>query len=108
MKVEFSVDGGIASFPGLRAPVLIDATTLSPAHGARLRALLAEARFFDVAAPARAATAPDGRCYTIAADDGLRSRTLTLDEPIASPALRDLVAELSARARDVRNSRGRA
>ncbi len=105
MKVAFSVDGGVASFPGLRAPVTIDAAALSPAHGRQLRELVTRARFFDVEPPGNT-TIPDGRCYTIAVDDDGRCRTLTLAEPIANPALRELVSELAARAQDVRRKGG--
>lgn len=104
MKVEFSIDGGLASFPGLRAPVTIDAATLPQSQGDHLRALMTRARFFDVAPPAPVG-ARDGRCYTIAVDDAGRCRTLKLFEPIANPALRELVAELAARASAQRRDR---
>jgi hypothetical protein len=101
MKIEFSVDGGLAGFPGLRKPVTIDAGTLSAAGGAHLRQLVERAAFFTTPMNP-AAAANDGRCYTIAIDDGGECRTLTVAEPIANPAMQALVAELSARAREVR------
>ncbi len=106
MKIEFSVDGGLAHFPRLREPVMIDASTLPPAHGARLRKLVDGARFFDAAAVAPPEDARDAQCYTIAIDDGARKRTLQVSEPIADAHMRDLVGELVACADDARRKRG--
>ncbi len=105
MKIHFSVDGGMASFPGLRKPVTIDAAALAPADAMRLRALMADA---DRVAPLPPGPAPvpDTRCYTLAIDDGGACRTLKLSEPIADPALRDLVAALSAHAGAIRRQQG--
>jgi hypothetical protein len=105
MKIHFSIDGGLASFPGLRKPVLIDAAALPPADSARLRQLIAHASPAAPSAPA-GPPAPDARCYTLAIDDGGACTTLKLTEPIADPALRELVAELSAHATGIRSQQG--
>ena len=103
MRIDFQVDGGIAAFPGLAKPVTIDCEALPAAATARLRDLVREADFFalprDLAAPA----VPDARRYTIAVDDGTRCGTVTVTEPLADPALRDLVAELRVHARQARS-----
>jgi hypothetical protein len=104
MKIEFSVEGGIAHFPGLAKPVTIDAARLPAPHVARLRKLVDGARFFDVAAAAPSPHARDAQCYTIAIDDGARQRTVTVSEPIANAAMRDLVSELIACADDQRRT----
>jgi hypothetical protein len=105
MKIRFSIDGGLASFPGLRKPVTIDAAALSPADGMRLRKLVAHAGLA-AASATDPAPAPDARCYTLAIDDGGACTTLKLSEPIADPALRDLVAALSAHATAIRSQQG--
>ena len=99
MKIRFSIDGGLASFPGLRKPVTIDSAALSPADGVRLRRLVARAGMAAASAPV---ATPDARCYTLAIDDDGACTTLKLSEPIADPALRDLIAELSSRATEIR------
>ena len=115
MKIEFAAEGGLAAFPGLAQPVTIDAAALSPARGRALATLVERAGFFDAAAgePAAAATPPsparDARCYTIAIDDGTRSRRITVREPIADTHMRALVDEIASCAADVRRaSRGNA
>lgn len=105
MRIDFSVDGGIAAFPGLAKPVTIDCDVLPPTATARLRKLVRRADFFARPAHGPATRMPDARAYTIAIDDGPRCRTLTLTEPIADTALRDLVAELRLHADAVRNAR---
>ena len=93
MRIAFSVDGGLASFPGLRRPVTFECDRLTPERSARLKALVDQARFFSAAATP-ASGGPDRRTYTVEIDDGSRSRTLTLAEPIADDALRALVDEI--------------
>lgn len=105
MKIEFSVEGGFARFPGFEKPVTIDAASLPDAHGARLRRLVDGARFFDAAPPPQHAQARDAQCYTIAIDDGARQRTLQVSEPIADAGMRDLVSELVACVDDARRGR---
>ena len=106
MRIDFRMDGGIAAFPGLAKPVSIDCEALPAAETARLRTLVERAGFF-----ARVwkknrppSSTPDARAYTIAVDDGGQCRSLTVTEPIADDALRELVAELRAHA-DAQRSR---
>jgi hypothetical protein len=103
MRIDFQVEGGIAAFPGLAKPVSIDCERLPPAATARLRDLMRQADFFALPRDSTAPTAPDARRYTIAVDDGTRCGTVTVTEPIADPALRDLVAELRVHARQARS-----
>ena len=46
MQIRFSVDGGIAAFPGLAKPVTIDCAKLSSVDSAHLRDLVHRADFF--------------------------------------------------------------
>ncbi len=104
MRIEFRIDGGLAAFPGLTKPVSIDCDRLPPQANARLRELVQRADLFK--RPQRAASGmPDARVYTIAVDDGAQCRTVTVPEPIADPALRELVDELAQHAAAARRAR---
>ena len=104
MRIDFRIDGGLAAFPGLAKPVTIECDRLPPQANARLRDLVQRADFFKRRTHQAPAT-PDARVYTIAVDDGAQCRTMTVPEPIADPALRDLVHELSQHAAAVRRAR---
>jgi hypothetical protein len=104
MRLALSVDGGLGSFPGLRRPVTVDSARLPPAQAARLCALVDAADFFDVRVPAPAVPAPDARTYTVEIEEGPRRRTLSLTEPIADAALRDLVDQILACGRPPREA----
>jgi len=101
MRIAFSMDGGIASFPGLRRPVTFECDRLPPDRSARLKALVEDARFF-TAAPVAPAPGADRRSYTVEIDDGARCRTLTVEEPIGDAALRALIDEIRDCARTLR------
>lgn len=103
MRIDFQVEGGIAAFPGLAKPVSIDCERLPAEATARLRDLVRQADFFALPRRSAAPAAPDARRYTIAVDDDGRCGTVTVAEPIADPALRDLVAELRVHARQARS-----
>jgi hypothetical protein len=98
MRIEFRMDGGIAAFPGLSKPISIDCDALPPAETARLRALVERAGILSRGRKKGAPQSPDARSYTIGVDDGGQCRTLTVTEPIADDALRDLVTALRAHA----------
>jgi hypothetical protein len=93
VRIAFSIDGGIASLPGLRKPVTLECDRLPAERSARLKALVDDARFF-TAMPASAAPGADRRTFTVEIEDGPRCRTLTLVEPIGDAALRALVDEI--------------
>ena len=95
MRIDFRVDGGLAAFPARSKTVSIDSAALPPAQTARLRDLVERAGFFALpAGHGPAAPLPDARAYRIDIADGARRHCLTVSEPIASDALRALVAEL--------------
>jgi hypothetical protein len=103
MRIALQVEGGIASFPGLRRPVTLDSATLPAARAAQLAALVHRADFFAAPEPAAApAGGADLRTYVLTIEDGARTRTLCLAEPIADAAMRDLVSEIRACVRDAR------
>jgi hypothetical protein len=102
MRIAFSMDGGLASFPGLRRPITLDCDALPPRQAARLRALVERARFFSAPAPDQTSPAPDARTYTLEIEDGKECRRLRIPEPVADEDLRALIAELRQCARDQR------
>jgi len=101
VRIAFSVDGGIASFPALRRPVTFECDQLSPERSARLKALVDDARFFTAASPPPRPGA-DRRSYTLKIDDGARCRTITVEEPVDDAALRALIDEIRDCARTLR------
>jgi len=103
MRIEFTSEGGIAYFPGLSRPVVIDDPDLSAEEHAELTRLLEEARFFEL--PPSVGTpspgAADYRRYTIDVDDGGQQHTVTLVDPVADSGLQQLLRFLQAKARSL-------
>jgi hypothetical protein len=105
MRVEFATSGGIAYFPGLARPVVIEANQLPEDEARKLNDLVAASRFFDQ--PERTASkmapgAADYRQHTITIDQGGRSHTLVVNEPIEDPDLKQLVGFLESQAKAAR------
>lgn len=107
MRISLSVDGGIASFPGLRKPAVLDVDALPEKERAVFSAMVDRARFFTCTEKPGVASIPDVRTYTLEIDDGSRCRTLRLHEPITDPALNALLQAVKAHAAAVRNARER-
>jgi hypothetical protein len=101
MRIELKTEGGIAHFPGLSRPVVIDSATLSAEDDAELKRLIESARFFErlptVGTPPRGAA--DHRQYTISVEDGGRRHTVRLADPVEDPSLRQLLRFLQVKAR---------
>ena len=93
MRVEFTTEGGIAFFPGLSRPAVIDSADLAPADAAELKRLVDDAAFFERPAPAR--TMPKGAAdyqqYTISVDDQGRRHAIRLADPVEDPRLQALL-----------------
>jgi hypothetical protein len=104
MRIEFTTEGGIAHFPGLSRPVVIDSATLSEEENGELKRLLEAARFF--ARPSVTATprrgAADYRQYTITVDDGERRHSVNMIDPVEDPTLQQLLQFLQTKARALR------
>ncbi len=107
MRFKFETEGGFASFPGLRAPVEIDTGELREEEAAELVRCVEEARFFQ--RPEGPAEPPPGaadlRLHTVRVEEGTRSRTVRVYEPVGDPALRALIDALDARAKALRRAR---
>ena len=84
MKIRLEMEGGIAHFPGLARPFTVDTTTLSADEGAHAVAMVTALgeRSEKGASRAPAPGAADLRQYTVTIDDGSRTRTLRLSDPL--------------------------
>jgi hypothetical protein len=104
MRIEVATEGGLAHFPGLARPTVIEGDQLTEEDRAEFRRLIEASRFFDlpseIGAPARGAA--DYRRYTITIRDGPREHTIRLTEPIPDPDLQRLLGVVRAKARQVR------
>jgi len=93
MRVELQTEGGMAYFPGLNKPVVVDSDELTKKQAAQLQQLIDSARFFDLPAASRSLPkgAADMRRYTITVADGRRRRTVRLNDPIEDTHLQSLI-----------------
>jgi hypothetical protein len=93
MRIVFMTEGGLAFFPGLSRPALIDSHDLSAAEAAELARLLDSARFFELPEDSGALHrgAADYRQYTITVENKNRRHTVHLADPIEHPQLQALV-----------------
>ncbi len=93
MRVQFATEGGVAFFPGLSKPTVIDSADLPEDDAAKLRQLIDSARFFDLPEASRALPkgAADYRQYTITVEDGKRRHTVRLTDPVENPNLQALI-----------------
>ena len=105
MRVRFSLEGGIAHFPGLARPVEIDLESLPAAERAELAALLERAAQTAAPPTGRAATrarGADRRRYAIEIETAAGWTSLAAEEPLTDPELQRLVRTLEALARRLR------
>ena len=95
MHIRLETDGGFVVIPGLHPPIEVDVSELPQATGARIRALLTQADFFELPEllppPPQAA---DVRMYKLTVEDGDRVHTVRFSELNSSPELRELVTIL--------------
>ena len=102
MRIDFSIDGGIAAFPGLREPVTIECDTLAPEERTELAHLIDDANLFGQPRRTGAPTLADARRYTIGVVEGQRRCRVTVAEPIEDDAMRALISRLRGFARSAR------
>jgi len=93
MRVELQTDGGIAYFPGLNKPIVVDSSKLPNKQAAQLQQLIDSAHFFELPAASRSLPkgAADLRRYTITVADGQRRRTVRLNDPVEDAQLQALI-----------------
>lgn len=93
MRVELQTEGGMAFFPGLSKPIVLNSSDLSKAQSAQLQQLLDSTHFFKLPAASRSLPkgAADMRRYTITVEDGRRRRTVRLVDPVEDTHLQALI-----------------
>jgi hypothetical protein len=92
MRISFSESGGVAFFPGLSKPRLLDVETLPEAQQQELRALVEAARFFALPQSTPARATPRGlQQYTLTISEGERQRTVCVPAPVTSGPLQGLL-----------------
>jgi hypothetical protein len=98
MRIELTIEGGLAPFPGLRSPIIMNGDALPPGESARLTQLVANADFF--ALPETASQPPPGaadyRTYTVTVTVGDRRHTVRRSDPVTERGLRALIEFLLA------------
>jgi hypothetical protein len=87
VKIEYRTTGGVAHFPGLAAPFVIDTADLPPDRRATIERLVKEARFFDQPADALPPRGADYQIGTLTIRDGDAAHTVQRADPITDPAL---------------------
>ena len=93
MRVQLKVSGGLAYFPGLSKPIIIDSNTLPAQQANKLKQLLDDVSFFDLPSVINAppAGAADYRQYTITVDDDGKHHTVLATDLIQDPKLQVLL-----------------
>ena len=97
MRIEQTMDGGFAHFPGLAKPIVVDSTRLPAAAAAELQRLCGAALATEVPGASPPATAPpatlyDARSYHLTiAMNGVKHE-LDAADPVSQPAVAALIA----------------
>jgi hypothetical protein len=109
MRIEFQTAGGVAYFPGLSRPVVIDSEALAQQEAGELKRLVEAARLFErpTVAGAPRQGAADYRQYTISVEEGGRQHTVQLVDPVEDPSLQQLLRFLQTKARELRRGGGK-
>jgi hypothetical protein len=108
MRIEFQTEGGVAYFPGLSRPVVIDSDALGEEEASELKRVVEAARFFErpTVAGAPRHGAADYRQYRITVEEGGRQHTVQLVDPVEDPTLQQLLRFLQTKARAVQRGGG--
>ena len=95
MRIRLQVSGGIAYFPGLAAPSVVDADTLPAEERQGLERLVEASGFF--ARPQRTPTgrgAADCQTYRLTIEDGRRRHSVEVSDPVADPPMQQLIEQV--------------
>jgi hypothetical protein len=103
------MEGGLAHFPGLNAPIAIDTETLPPPERQRLEGLVSGARLLErPPSVGSSAGKADQRTFLVSVENAGQSHAVRVIEPIEDPGLQLLIDELQRRQREQRSSAGGA
>ncbi|HLK56500.1 MAG TPA: protealysin inhibitor emfourin [Chthonomonadaceae bacterium] len=106
MRIQHSVSGGLAYFPGLSRPRTLDTDTLPPEVANDLIESVSASNFF--ALPDQVGTAPAGAAdlqqHTLTVEDNERSHTVRILETVRDPALQALLQKVETQLRKARAS----
>jgi hypothetical protein len=93
MRIQVQIEGGIAHFPGLARPRILDSATLSPQDAHELHRLVEEtAHFFtQPTAPRTQPQGADCRTYTLTIEDDPRQHSIRVCDPVSDPHLQALL-----------------
>jgi hypothetical protein len=108
MRITFQSQGGIAFFPKLNQPVVIESDQLPAEQQVKLEGLLKATRFFALPTSVgeRKKGAADMREYTLRVEDGAQDHTIHVTEPFENSQLEQLIAELRTHARKAVSPQG--
>lgn len=88
MRIRFETQGGLAHFPGLNRPHVVDSEDLPTERAEELRRRIDATRFGGL--PPQVGTpragAADYRSYTVTVEDGGHSHTVCFTDPIKDPS----------------------
>jgi hypothetical protein len=95
------MEGGLAHFPGLSAPIVIDTETLPPLERQRLEGLVSGARLLEQPmSVGSAAGKADQRTYLLSVENAGQSHAVRVIEPVEDPGMQMLIDELQRRQRE--------
>ena len=104
MRIEFATEGGMAYFPGLSKPTVLETDEMEAAEAKRLEGLVEAAGFFglpvEANAPGRGAA--DYQRYTVSIERGEQRHSVRFVDPIEDADQRALVNALRALAKERR------
>jgi hypothetical protein len=106
MKIQYSEEGGIAFFPGLATPKVINLSDLSGEEAEELQRLISEADFWNLptligSVPKQV---PDSRQFIITVEDNNRSHTIKIAEPVGDSQISILLETIRKIAGNFRKS----
>ncbi|GCF06511.1 protealysin inhibitor emfourin [Dictyobacter arantiisoli] len=92
MRIQMRTEGGFAYIPGLSRPTILDSATLSPQESDEIQHLVSAVHFFDLPTlQEQTVHGGDQRTYKITIEDGVRSHSIQVTDPVKDPQLQALL-----------------
>jgi hypothetical protein len=102
MLISMHRHGGLAAVPGLELQVAVNTADLPKAEADELEKAVHDAAIIDMPSTTAPAGGGDRRIYDLTVQDGERTRSVTLTDPIQQPAVAALIRLLTSRGRPLR------